>query len=339
MFTPVPVPVLGKKPTTELILGEIDAWLSSDPLAELVNRFGKGSPEGDLMERLAYLDGFTAGAWNFRKTDSDDVLERNQVDTDAISGDEEQVVLDAAAALGLVTPEPPRYDHYDHVVMLGGLVRANLWRPAYAAYLMRNGVRARNIVALSAYRKMANNEKDPLKDEPNLLKLFGLPPYQYEWEVMEAGLRRAFDLNEMVVEVQSPPETPENKRERVSSGLTNEGKVQLVVAPAPPDKKRATTPDTYEYWAEKVAHVKDGDRVLVVTSCIYVPFQHAAAVQYLGPHGCVIDTVGIDHAAVDDSAAPQQFRGVNYLLEIRSAIIAYRRLVRATMALAKGATG
>jgi hypothetical protein len=38
--------------------------------------------------------------------------------------------------------------------------------------------------------------------------------------------------------------------------------------------------------------------------------------------------VGIDFTVLDDSLSPQDFRGVNYLQEIRSAIRAYRELVR-----------
>jgi hypothetical protein len=43
----------------------------------------------------------------------------------------------------------PGYGHYDHVVMLGGLVRANLWRTAYAAHLLSRGVTDDNVTAVS----------------------------------------------------------------------------------------------------------------------------------------------------------------------------------------------
>jgi hypothetical protein len=38
--------------------------------------------------------------------------------------------------------------------------------------------------------------------------------------------------------------------------------------------------------------------------------------------------VGIDFSVLNDSLSPQNFRGSHYLQEIRSAIRAYRQLVR-----------
>lgn len=329
MFPPCVVPGQGEDPAAEVLLAEIAAWVRSEPLRALVERFGDGTPSGELADELDYLDDFTAENWNFRKTDAEDPMERNEIDEDAIQGADEEFAIAAADALGLVRPRPPKYPRYDHLVVLGGLVRANLWRPEFAAHLLRQGVHADNIVGITAYRDLRANEKKPDRDEFNLLQHFGLPRREYEWQVMEDGLRRAFSLPEFTVALESSPDAGGGARFRVAKAESGGRAVSLVVAPAIDGGPRATTADGYRYWAEQVGHVKPGDRVLAVTTCIYVPYQHAVAIQLLGlPFGCSIDTVGIDFGVVDDSPAPQEFRGAHYLLEVRSALRAYRQLAK-----------
>jgi hypothetical protein len=328
VFQEVTVPGHGEDPTPEVLLTEITAWVRSTPLQSLVTHFGGTLPTDNLVAQLAYLDEFTASAWNFRRRVSDGPKERNQVDADAVSGPDEDLVVAAADALGLVRPRPTKYRDYDHVLMLGGLVRANLWRTAYAAHLLNNGVSAGNVAAISAYRDLAPNDTDPSLDEFKLLEAFGLPRRDYEWEVMEDGLRRAFDLPDFTVERLSDPSAEVAQRFRVASATAGGRRVSLIVAPALEPGRRANTADGYRYWADQVQHVKPGERILAVTTCIYVPYQHAVALQQLGlPFGCSVDTVGIDFSAIGDDPNPQRFRGANYLLEIRSALLAYRNLV------------
>jgi hypothetical protein len=328
VFQEVAVPGRGEDPTPEVLLAEITAWVRSAPLQSLVSRFGGTLPADSLAAQLAYLDEFTASAWNFRRRVSDGPKERNQVDADAVSGSDEDLVMAAADALGLVRPRPPRYRDYDHVLMLGGLVRANLWRTAYAAHLLNHEVSAGSVAAISAYRDLAANDADPAADEFRLLEAFGLPRRDYEWEVMEDGLRQAFALPEFTVERESDPSTEGAQRFRVASATAGGRRVSLIVAPALEPGRRANTADGYRYWADQVQHVKPGERILAVTTCIYVPYQHAVALQHLAlPFGCSVDTVGIDFSAIGDDPNPQRFRGAHYLLEIRSALLSYRNLV------------
>src|SRR6185369_1327377 len=71
-------------------------------------------------------------------------------------------------------------------------------------------------------------------------------------------------------------------------------RVDVVAAPARTGRDRANTPDTDAFWAE-TEHLRPGDRVLVVTSPLYVPFQHCDAVRLLGlPYRCTVETVGFD---------------------------------------------
>ena len=122
----------------------------------------------------------------------------------------------------------------------------------------------------------------------------------------------------------------EVERFRVAHGQAHRwsGRTTLVVAPNPAER-RATTASTMQFWARKVARLEPGQRILFVTTAIYVPFQHAVALQHLGlPFGVAVDTVAVDHTLVDPGPHAQTFRGVNYLQELRSAVRAYRNLLR-----------
>jgi hypothetical protein len=325
-YGPLPVPGAGEDPTPDTLRREIDAWISSVPFTDLLAAEG-ATPTGDLAERLAYLDGFSAGAWDFRgqaaRAAGGGSVERNQVDQEAVTGPREQQVLDTAAALGLVGAQPPRFDEYDHVLVLGGLVRANVVRSAYAAVLLEAGtVKAPQVTALTAYRPLAANAEVPAQDEPTLLRGFDLPEREDEAGVMQDAMERAFGVSTWSTE-------REAEDFRVASGQARPwaGQTTLVVAPNPKER-RATTASTMQFWAREIAGLKPGQRILFVTTAIYVPFQHAVALQHLGlPFGVAVDTVAVDHTLVDPGPHAQIFRGVNYLQELRSAVRAYRTLL------------
>lgn len=327
MFEPVAIPGQGKRPVADVLRTEIAAWVRSEPLQALVRQFGGDVATGDLAEELAYLDDFAGATWDFRHAKA---KERNQIDTDLVTGNDEELVIEAADALGLVRPRPPQYGDYDHVVVLGGLVpTGSIWRTAYAAHLLRHNVTAENLTAISAYRELTSSAAHPYRDEYKLLHDLGLPRRSYEWEVMEDGLRRAFNLSAFTVEQESEPGAEGYLRFRISSAKSNGRRIFLVAAPGTNPGQRANTADGYRYWVERAANLQPGYRILAVTTCIYVPYQHAIALQHLGiPFACSIDTVGVDPDAVNDKSIRQEFRGVHYLQEIRSALRAYRQLLR-----------
>lgn len=331
MFDPVEVPVTGTDPTPENIRSSIDAWVSSNALHAIVDEVGKGVvPIGvPVEEKLRYLDEFTAENWNFRLNHQ---LERNQIDENAISGKSEEKVLEAASALGMRTPRAPRRREYDYIVVLGGLVRANVSRPAYAAHLIKQGISCVSVVGLSGYRELATNKEDESKDEPTLLRKFELPPREFEWEVLQDGMKRAFSSEPFRVVAESGHDVgPEGKWSHRQASSPS-ALLTLVVAPPPDDSGgRANTASTYAHWAKELAGLHAESHVLAVTTCHYVHFQHANAIENLAlPTGCSVETVGIDNDAIPEAVVvPQVFRGVHYVLEVRSAIKSYIKLLAA----------
>ena len=316
-FAPVVPPAWGTAARSpETVLESIDSWLENQPLAELVGAFGGEQPRGEMAERLAWLDDFSATRWDYRAGQ-----ERNLARSEDFDDHTRELVLAAAKALQLMSTSPPERRDYTHVLILGGLVRACILRPQFAAKLVDGGLQATSVAALSAYRDLRGDEND-------LIRQLEIPEKRNEMEVMEHGLVAAFGLG--------APESDERHTEAGLEWATSLIRtwrkaglvIQLVIAPSPePLVRRANTADTYAYWADVCAHIGPDDTILLVTSSIYLPFQHADAVRMLAlPHGCSVETVGIDFSDHHLGALRQPFKPTNYLQEIRSAIRSVRAL-------------
>jgi len=299
---------------------DIEDWLGSAPLAALVELFG-GDPadyadrRAPLADRLAKLDLFTE-QWDTRQG-----LERNLAAELDLTPRHSELVIAAANALGL-RGDPPRHRHYDHMLMLGGLVRACVARPSYAARLIRDGeVTAGEVTTLGAHRPFVGNEFEQADQ-------LGWGELREEYEALDAGTRRAFDLG--------APEREEGERHHDVGGTwgvkhyrTAEGlPVRVVAAPSSrPATRRADTADSYTFFARHVAALRPGERLLLISTAIYVLPQHLAAVRILAlPFGVDVDTVGA--LPTNRPRLPlSNYSATKYLLEVRSTVRALIRLV------------
>ncbi|MDQ1747774.1 MAG: hypothetical protein QOD07_2037 [Frankiaceae bacterium] len=309
------VPAIGGGTSLE---DDIREWTSSQPLRDLVEDFGGDSricTRDDLFERLRLLDEFS-DRWDTRKGQ-----ERNLADQLDLTPGQSVRIIAAADALGLVESRPPEHHAYDHVLVLGGLLRACLARPARAAQLIQSGdIVAGAVTALGGHRPFRG-------DEFELAQLAGLPDLGEEFAALDAGTRRAFGLGE-------PLEVTGVESSLPGGAWTVHGykwrNVDVRVAAAPssePAARRANTADSYEWFARTIGRLEGGEHVLIITTTIYVPAQHAAALRMLAlPHDVKVETVGIEPGAVISQLA-QTFTPSHYLQEIRSAIRSIRDLV------------
>ncbi|TWJ20700.1 hypothetical protein JD76_00799 [Micromonospora endolithica] len=293
-------------------------WLQAPSLRSLVGHFGGDWPTGDLSEVLAALDAFSARHWDFRAG-----RERPDAREPALDPHTVALVLDAAAALGLVRPVPPRRGTYAHLVVLGGLAHACLRRVAYAAHLLRAGTRVTGEVAvLGSFRPLSDVERRTLADG-------GLPAGDTEVAVLDAAVRRLFGVaapTEQDGHHAGHPHHRWSSRTYHPPGLPP---VRVLAAPSSePERRRAHTADTQRFWAGHVRLSPD-DQVLCVTAPIYVPFQHCDALRTLAlPYGCGVETVGVDPALPDVAVLPEPtLTPGRYLQEIRSAIRSMRALL------------
>ncbi|GAB3939940.1 hypothetical protein GCM10027614_22840 [Micromonospora vulcania] len=286
-------------------------------MRRLVALFGGTWPAGDLADVLQFLDEFSARHWDFRGG-----RERPEAREPDLDPDTAALVLAAAHALGLVRPVAPDRAAYAHLVVLGGLAHACVRRVAYAAHLLRAGLRVSGEVAvLGSFRPLSDWERRTLAEAH-------LPDADTEVDVLDAAVRQVFGVTAPAQQDgldAGHPHHSWSSRTYRPAGLPP---VRVLAAPSSePDRRRAHTADTQRFWAGH-AQLAPGDAVLLVTAPIYVPFQHCDALRTLAvPYGCGIDTVGVDPAVADLAALPEQtLTPGRYLQEIRSAIRSMRAL-------------
>jgi hypothetical protein len=302
----------------------IEAWVRSRALEELVWLSGSAVPVGlELPELLAWLEEFSK-VWDFRGG-----KERNLFKARSLDPATEKTIKEAAAALGLIKGGVKAQGRYDHVLILGGLSRACLARPLAAAGMLENGeIEAGSVTALGGYRKLKGDEIGLI--ERVAAEQAGTEYVGDEFDAMDAGVRLAFGLGS--------PEHERGERSdlefgswRVHEYVTAAGLPVFVVA-APsgePGRRRTNTADSYEWFATELAGLQPGQRLLMVTSDIYVPYQHADALRVIGlPHQVVVETAGIEPGDVDPRLS-QAFSADAYLQEVRSTIMAFGRLLAA----------
>jgi hypothetical protein len=286
--------------TPESISAEIAAWAGSEAMAALLAEFGAGPlPEGSLAERLDAL-AVISDRWDYRKG-----VERSQAVGEEFPPEQAARIQAAAADLGLAGRQRPARDSYDHVLVLGGGVLTMQARAGFAAEVLSGGVTAATVAGLGSVRPLGN------------------PECPTEGDAVDAGLRRAFGLGE-----------PTGFREGVSDlgqpwwirtwDATGGPRVHALAAPSTRPGLRANTGDSYLGWAELVQPDPVGARLLLVTTDIFVPFQHCDAVRLLGlQYGCPIETIGFSTAANPWVKTPRPFE---ILQEVRSAIFSMRWL-------------
>lgn len=317
-FAPVPLPACEPNYRTDAVAGEIHGWISSPPMRALVSAYGGSLPQAGVDELLAWLDAFSDEHWNFRKSGK---VERDQVTAPEFRPDTAELVRSAATALHLVDADRPPHPAYRHLLVLGGLGRACLQRTEYAARLVtERAVAVPELAALGSFRPLNASET----------ALPQLAAGGYEVDAMDAGVRIGFGFGRPVRREASRGEVTHSSWEVRTYRADGLPEVHVLAAPSSePRERRANTPDTYEFWAQRVS-LRATDRILVVTSPIYVPFQHSDAIRMLAlRHGCGIDTIGFDPATATVPLAPGATNPDRYLQEIRSGILSMRRLVNA----------
>ncbi|MEU0658486.1 hypothetical protein [Streptomyces lavendulocolor] len=301
------------------------AWTASEAVCALVEAFAADAGDHALardlragagfpVERLARLDAFSA-RWDTRQG-----RERDQAGRLDLTPAQISLVHAAAEALGMDRAVPPRWHRYDHVLILGGSIRGCLARTAYAAHLVRSGrVEAGVVTALGGHRPFTG-------DEPVLAAAAGAPGLRDEFRALDHAARTAFGLGEPErVEGHAAPAPGAWSVRRYTDA---EGRrVRVVAAPAAdPARPRANTADTYAFFRDRLERPGPSHRLLLVTTPINAPAQHATAVRTLAlPTGCALDTAGVPSAFVPP-ALTRRFTATEYLLEVRSTIRALRRL-------------
>jgi hypothetical protein len=323
-FEPVPLPSLAPG---ELTAGRLDPvlrdWVSSAPIRALAEASGWDWPTcpdtGDLLSQLAGL----SDDWDFRGRGGG--VERDLIGAQAaeVNGRlvAEELIVSAARALGLVTATPVPAEKFTSLVVLSGLVRACVNRTKHAADLLLDGVQADAVTVLGGHRKLSDGEREQAVQ-------LGFGEQFDEADVVLATTRQAFDLGEPPHAKESGPH-PGEWHDGLWSAWAHYAwpGVQVLIAPSGAPGSRVNTVDQLRYWASENGIGRD-DRVLLLTTQIYVPYQQFGGLQVLGiERGCSVYCCGVD--AASSYLPAMSFTGRSYLQEIRSALRAAAQLLAA----------
>lgn len=290
-------------------------------------------PSLELPERLVWLDEFSNN-WDFRRMAreraeaaipaSQDAggSSRWEISESGLNSDAESRVLTLCDQLGLVSNVPPARSHVDYLIALGGARLSNLLRPQYAAELIEKSlIHPAEIVLLGGSRPVMDTERDATDTYA--------PGAETEFDLLTMGAATAFNFDASAHEEESHRDAANSNAtwriwrfapEHSGLGLP----VTAIEAPSlEPEARRANTADSYAFFADRLA--PEHASCLLVTSQIYVPYQHLEGVRSLAlPFSLELETVGFPtdwHAELQGMQSP-----VNYLQETRSTILAARRL-------------
>jgi hypothetical protein len=323
-FEPVPLPSL---PPGELTSARLDPvlreWVSSAPIQALAEASGWDWPDGrdtsELLDRLAAL----SADWDFRSRHGG--VERDLMSSDAaeVNGRiiSEGLIAAAAEALGLVLATPVPDERFSALVVLSGLVRACVNRTRHTADLLEKGIRADSVTVLGGHRKLSDGERAQAAQ-------LGFGEQFDEADVVLAAAREAFGLGEPQQAKESGSRRDEWDDELWLAWSQHAWPgIQVLIAPSGAPGRRVNTVDQLRYWASENGIGRD-DRVLLLTTQIYVPYQQLGALQVLGiERGCGVYCCGVD--ASSSYLSPASFNGRSYLQEIRSALRAAAQLLTA----------
>ena len=317
-FDPVPLlvgPPAGYAP--DQLDDALRAWASSPPLRALAAASGWSWPAGsstlDLLSRLAGL----STDWDFRRNRERSSIERGPV---TVNGRPvpDSLIIGAARALGMVDATPLALPvagrEFSYLVVLAGQARACVNRAHYAAHLLRSGLRTGTIVAIGAHRQLGAGE-------PERAAQAGLGHLTDEADVILAATCQAFGLDAPVTADVYQPAASLGPLAAFHAAAARYRwpSVEVVIAPSDtPQVRRAKTGDQLRFWAD-LAGLAEGHDILVLTTQIYVPYQHLVACRVLGlERGCGVYSCGVEAGV---SYLPvRNCGGREYLQEIRAAL-------------------
>jgi hypothetical protein len=248
---------------------------------------------------------------------------RWEISETGLSANDGVRVVELADQLGLVSNAPPIRRNADFLLILGGARLSNLLRPQYAAELIQSSAASpRHIVLLGGSRPVMDTERDATDSYA--------PQADTEFDLLTQGAASAFNFDNADRDEEVHVDAESNNANwqvwRFNPESTDLG-VPITAIEAPstdPTTRRATTADSYAFFAMHL-HLWPKAACLLVTSQIYVPYQHLEGVRSLAvPFDLELETVGFPphwQAELQGMQGP-----VNYLQETRSTILSARRL-------------
>jgi hypothetical protein len=285
----------------------IGRWVSVDELWDLVEVFDATSVDrSDVASAVAFIDDVAARHWDFRQGGERQSLRRD------LSSHVVALVNLVAARFGLLRRSNEPKGSYDDMLVLGGTVRACYSRMALGKSLLQSSVTCRAMTALGGFRPLQPDELEFARD------LLG-GDVRTEAEGLVAMARVLYGVDD----------APIRQLGDQAEAIVVDAPIRVSVLGVRGSGGRARTEDTYRFWAQRSPWTSTAPRrVIIVTSQIYVPYQHLEAIRVLAkPRGWYLETVGSEPGEFLPLKPAPALQPAHYLQEIRSTLHAMRRLM------------
>ncbi len=296
---------LNKEKRIETLFEEIKDWVYSEALKKLICLFGgkelADSLGDDFNSDIERLHDF-AEIWDFRKG-----KERWHIEDEQFVLDNEELIQESARCLGLkdiVTPDKEA----DYILPLGGARSSNHVRPLMSKKIIDDhNWSGKKILALSGTRPISDVER-PFVDEY-------APEAETEFDAINRGLELTYDLDTFTEKRHDDENINLCSSIRKYDKKYRDCEIYSLAAPSSePEKRRANSVDTFKFLLDEF-HISPGDKLLLITSCIYVPFQSLRFMDMAIDNGFEADCLGSDILDNFSLRKPS-----NYLQEIKGTV-------------------
>jgi hypothetical protein len=303
----------------------IGQWLNTPSLHELASAFGGDIPSGLDIDGLSKWLLTFSDCWDFRARQKQafdgKVGEgvRWLLSSDDLTDEQKRLALTAASDLGLMNNDTPARDNYDYIWVLGGAKLSCLLRARLAKQTVEAATQPpKAVVMLASARPIGDGEREATDTYAK--------GAETEFDLFAAAAQKEFGVGDNFTEERYGDDDSGNSSWIVRKYPSDAVDIFLIAAPSSePKKRRANSADTYEFFFDRFKAEK-GAEILLVTSQIYVPYQHLEAVRTIAiPHEINLDTIGFVPewgGALQGMNEPS-----NYLQEIRSTIQAIDRFL------------
>ncbi len=292
----------------------IKDWIYSNALVKLIEVFGGNIPKNmEFYEYVSYINDF-AEIWDYRKNQNVSGERWTVKDNDMVLKNVD-IILHSAEKLGLMGLEEPTVIP-DYILPLGGARLTNYTRPQLAKSIIdANSDMNIQVVALTGKRPINEIELEYLADYA--------PNASTEYDAMCGGIEKVFGL-----EMEDYVET-----NFVTSNLNMQWSIRnydkkyinsnivVLAAPSTDESRRSNSYDTFKFFLERF-NIIEGNKVLLVTSGIYAPFQLLKFMPIALEKNIYVDCVGLNNKRPGSAFN----KPANYCQEIKSTINAIKML-------------
>jgi hypothetical protein len=301
----------------DLIKSNLFSWLRQEALRDLVKIFGGKVPKNLSLNDLAkwYLN-FSA-CWDFRgkQKQAFDAKAGEGVrwllSNDDLSDKQKELTMSAALELGLMNNDTPAKRSCDYIWVLGGAKLSCLLRTRFAKNVIEQNAAPKAVFLLASMRPVGDAEREAADTYA--------PGAETEFDLFVAAAQKELGVTGAFREERCEDTVNANNSWVIRKYHSVKYDVTIVAAPSSePQKRRANSADTYEFFFKKF-EAPSNSSILLITSQIYVPYQHLEAVRTVAvPHKMNIDAIGFP--AEWGGSLQGMNEPSNYLQEIRSTI-------------------